>query len=48
MGLGVQGIHREPVETEEGQVLKEPPATYKATFSAEMVCLRGNNGVYSR
>jgi len=48
VGLGVQGMYREPVETEEGQVLKEPPAAYEASFSAEMVCLRGNNGVYPR
>lgn len=45
VGLGVQGMHRESVETVDGHVLKESPATYEATFNSKMVCLRGNNRV---
>ena len=46
--LGLQGIDRNSVSTDIGQVLKETPAAYNAVFDGEMACLRGNNGVKTR
>jgi putative transposase len=44
--LGVRGVHRESVETENAQMLKEPAVAYEGFFGSRMARLTGDNTVF--